>query len=409
MGDLDARQQQAIGAAGGFIDALETTPMTRSFKMLTLLAMLNQDALPGGMGIDQLTQEFQRIARRRQPLRQDVGDSLDHLDRLRSLLERNPIAALCGGKGTGNKPYFTFDNATLQTAFDVPGECREEFQNLVRELVDWRLAEYLDRDGAADGDERHVCRVLHAGGRPILKLPDRRRASGLPVGRVEVLVNDRPMQVKFAQEFINVIHAAPDSGPNLLGQILREWFGADAGRPGTGFQVALERTAESWRLEPVVPATSSAGAIPWRHYMREDIPPQFDLAFNPAVWNQGFVAVDGHLFLLVTLEKSGLNKDHRYEDRFLSPELFHWQSQNRTTQEGKHGQLIRNHHERGVTVHLFVRKRKVLDGKGAPFVYCGRVDFQSWQGERPISVEWRLREPVPEAVYQTLDVPDGPN
>ena len=108
---------------------------------------------------------------------------------------------------------------------------------------------------------------------------------------------------------------------------------------------------------------------------------------------------------LVTLDKGGLNKDHRYEDHFLTADRFQWQSQNRTKQESKHGRLIRDHAASGDQVHLFVRKRKVLDGKGAPFVYCGQVEFESWEGNNPISVNWRLRDPVPSAMRKSLDVP----
>ncbi len=59
-------------------------------------------------------------------------------------------------------------------------------------------------------------------------------------------------------------------------------------------------------------------------------------------------------------------------------------------------------------IHLFIRNRKVIDGKAAPFVYCGPVDFESWNGEKPISVTWRLREPVPEGLRSALNVPAGP-
>ena len=109
----------------------------------------------------------------------------------------------------------------------------------------------------------------------------------------------------------------------------------------------------------------------------------------------------------MTLDKGGLNKDHRYKDHFLSADRFQWQSQNKTKQESKHGRLIRDHDTEGVEVHLFVRKRKVLDGKGAPFVYCGNVDFESWVGEKPISVKWRLREAVPAAIWAPLSVPSA--
>ncbi len=85
-----------------------------------------------------------------------------------------------------------------------------------------------------------------------------------------------------------------------------------------------------------------------------------------------------------------------YRDRLLSPELFQWESQNRTVQESKHGQMIRHHERQGTAVHLFVKKTAKLSGRGAaPFVYCGDVTFQDWGGERPITVRWKLPDPVP--------------
>jgi hypothetical protein len=158
-------------------------------------------------------------------------------------------------------------------------------------------------------------------------------------------------------------------------------------------------------MEPVDVQRPDSSAESWRHYMREDIAPLFGLTFSTAIWNQGFVVAGGHVFLLVTLDKGGLNKDHRYDDHFLAADRFQWQSQNRTKQESKHGRLIRDHAASGDQVHLFVRKRKVLDGKGAPFVYCGQVEFESWEGNNPISVNWRLRDPVPSAMRASLDVP----
>jgi hypothetical protein len=161
-------------------------------------------------------------------------------------------------------------------------------------------------------------------------------------------------------------------------------------------------------MAPVTLKSDVSTAEAWRHYMREDIAPLFGLAFNPAIWNQGFIAADGHVIILVTLDKGGLNKDHRYEDHFLSPDRFQWQSQNRTKQDSNHGRLIRTHKERGVPIHLFVRNRKVLDGQAAPFVYCGEVAFESWEGEQPISVIWQLREAVPVELRGALNVPDDP-
>jgi hypothetical protein len=137
----------------------------------------------------------------------------------------------------------------------------------------------------------------------------------------------------------------------------------------------------------------------------EAIAPAFNLTFSPAIWNAGFIVQDPEIFLLVTLAKDDMSKDHRYVDHFVSDREFAWQSQNRTTQASKHGQLLRNHHERGHRVHLFVRPTKKTGSKPTPFVYCGQVDFLSWEGEAPISIRWQLREAVPPALRDILGVP----
>jgi hypothetical protein len=142
--------------------------------------------------------------------------------------------------------------------------------------------------------------------------------------------------------------------------------------------------------------------------MRKDIPPLFGLAFNKSIWEQGFVVLPTGVYLLVTLDKAGKVEEHRYEDKFLSPSTMQWQSQNRTTQAGKHGQILLRHRERGVPVHLFVRRTAVVDERAAPFIYCGEVDLEAYEGEKPITVRWRLRNPVPERLRVALEVPPGP-
>jgi hypothetical protein len=123
------------------------------------------------------------------------------------------------------------------------------------------------------------------------------------------------------------------------------------------------------------------------------------------VWNSGFVKREGHLFLLVTLEKGDLADTFRYRDRFLGPDLFQWESQNRTRQDSPAGRTLRRHKEEGYEVHLFVRRTKKIQGRAAPFVYCGEVEFVDWDGDAPISIRWRLPEPVPAALREALGVP----
>jgi superfamily II DNA or RNA helicase/diadenosine tetraphosphate (Ap4A) HIT family hydrolase len=405
MGDLSEVQEAALERHGGLLDAIESTPMTRSFKMLVLLAMLNADSFPGSLDLDALAAGVRRIATRSAALAADLGAALDTERELHRLLVENPIAAWTGGKGTGGVSYFRFENGAFSTLSPLEGAGREALQELVRELADWRLAEYLDRPAVARADEI-ICKVSHAGGRPILFLPDREQHAGVPHGTTPVLVNGEPHEAEFAKVAVNVVQREGGEA-NRLPEILRGWFGADAGQPGTGFRAAFTRTESGWELKPLGAAEPPTGLELWKAYAREEVPPIFDLPFASTRWQQGFVPVDKDIFLFVTLDKESHPEQHRYEDRFLSPTEVEWQSQNRTTQNGKHGQMIKDHANRGVTIHLFVRREAKRGSRAAPFLYCGPVRFERWEGERPIRVLWALESAVPERLWERLSIPSN--
>jgi hypothetical protein len=117
------------------------------------------------------------------------------------------------------------------------------------------------------------------------------------------------------------------------------------------------------------------------------------------------VSTGKRVLLFVTLEKEDLPEAHRYQDRFLAPDLFQWQSQNRTPKKGKMGRLLSSPEEHGVEIFLFVRRRSKEGGTTAPFVYCGQPKFVDWAGEKPITIRWRLTAPVPEYLRERLGVP----
>ncbi len=96
---------------------------------------------------------------------------------------------------------------------------------------------------------------------------------------------------------------------------------------------------------------------PYRRYKRDAIPNLFGLQYSRMAWGQGFVPQGKQVFLFVTLDKTEHVEAFQYRDHFLSPNEFEWQSQNRTTQKSNHGQLIRDHEQLGVTIHLFVRAK----------------------------------------------------
>ncbi len=130
-----------------------------------------------------------------------------------------------------------------------------------------------------------------------------------------------------------------------------------------------------------------------QNFMREEIPPLFGVEFNPGNWQSGHVVLKEQQVqvLLVTLNKQGKASDHQYHDYFIDNAHFHWQSQNSTSPDNKRGREIIEHEKLGSRVYLFVRENKLSNGKAAPFTFYGEVRYQSYEGEKPMSVVWEVK------------------
>jgi hypothetical protein len=406
MGGLDDGERVALEGHGAFLKALEVTPMTRSFKMLVLLAMLDDENRPVDVPIAELCERVARLARRYAGLQQEFGGTLDDLTALQQLLETNPIAAWTGGLGTGGMSYFAYDGRTLRWARSLTANSQRELGRLSREIAEWRLASYLRRVDGGTGSEQIVCSVSHANGKPMLFLPAREKQPGIPEGWVPITADGVAYQANFVKIAVNVVRKA-EAGPNVLPEILQSWFGTDAGRPGTAQRVAFDRADQGYVMRPLGVERPTAGPVLCERYMRRDIPPLFGLEFNRSTWEQGWVVQESGIILMVTLDKGRMQESHRYADKFLGPNRFQWQSQNQTTQASKRGQMVQHHRERGIPIHLFVRRESMLGDRAAPFVYCGELEFERWEGEKPITVWWRLKHAVPGRLRTSLGVPEG--
>lgn len=399
---LTAAEATAHEALRGFLDALEVTEMSKSYKMVTLLAMLNRNAVPGGISVGNLVLEVTSLSAQHPRMAEDLGAATTDAAALRRLLLAQPIPAWCEGRGTGGVPYFELQEDQLRFLATVSEELIAPAQELIREIVDWRLAEYFSRaSSATDSGEEYSLKVSRAGEQPMLFLPDRNAHAELPEGWTQVRVNGRALSANFVKVALNVVRAS-DSEKNVLPELLMEWFGPDAGKPGTKHQVTLRREGADWLLQPI--AVSSGAAVPYKAYVRADIPPLFGLKHSE-FWRQGFIRQGNLTFLLVTLDKSAHEEAFKYQDHFISPNEFQWQSQNQTAQKSKAGESIRDHKKLGIDVHLFVRaKGKTPEGRGAPFYYLGRMDFKSWAGDKPITVQWIMQRPVPALLWKEFGI-----
>ena len=95
-----------------------------------------------------------------------------------------------------------------------------------------------------------------------------------------------------------------------------------------------------------------------------------------------------------------------YQDRAITPELFQWESQSTTRAASPTAQRYIYHAERGSSVHLFIRETKDSDGGLGvpPYLYAGRMTYQSHSGERPMRIIWRLEHPLPAEIFHAARV-----
>ena len=405
MGDLSPDETQVLDDHSVFIKGLETTSMSKSYKMVLLRAMLNSDALPGeGALIDKLTESVSYLIERSQRVAEDFGTTAKNKKSLKSSLVKNPIAAWTDAKALKGEILFSFAEDYFRYVPEVDNNLRPVFQTLVREIVEWRLAFYLDRQPPVLKSDDILMKVSHTNNKPILFLPDRANNTGIPTGWQRVEVGDRKLFFNFVKVAVNVV-AEEENSTNILPQLLREWFGPDAGLPGTNFQVKCEHTNDGFIVTPLTHEQDTTLSA-FKRYSREQIPQFFNETFNPGKWNAGHITAPTkdpkHIILLVTLEKQDMQDDHQYTDTFLSATEFQWQSQNSTSQSGNKGQQLVNHVALGLTVHLFVRKTKKIAGNAAPFTYCGELEFVSWNGDKPITVQWRLKSALPDGLKNNL-------
>ena len=220
--------------------------------------------------------------------------------------------------------YFVFENDRFRFVQAVPAEARSGFQELVREIADWRLAEYLRRAEPAQLGDAFIMKVSHASGRPILFYDQSVERSEIPEGWQPVIIDGIKHEANFVKVALNVVRL-PGAEENRLPTILRGWFGADAGRPGTNQRVICESRKEGLVFRPLN-VHDSAEAKRFKRYTREQIPRLFGDQFNPAIWNSGFVVIQPsapkNVCLLVTLHKGDMPEKFQYSDHFLSPDLF---------------------------------------------------------------------------------------
>lgn len=100
---------------------------------------------------------------------------------------------------------------------------------------------------------------------------------------------------------------------------------------------------------------------------------------------------------LINLNKSekDFSPSTMYEDYAINEQLFHWQSQSQVSETSSTAKRYINHKKINSNISLFVREFKRKVAYTSPYTFLGSADYISHYGSKPVSITWKLHEPIP--------------
>jgi SOS-response transcriptional repressor LexA len=432
-------------ALGGLLRDVEVTPMTKSFKMVLLEAWLEMDGLVSPPWVPDLAQRSWEVLHRRPGLLADLPETIAQLpdgrnDKWLRYWRDNPVNAWVGGNRTAATPTFfriedeRFGLGQLLLAQDAPAAA-----GLLQELAAYRLATYEVRRpvettasnvipftpkqradvelpyfpnlkiacghfraGRTDAEEHRTLPAAYGKLDATRHFIARATGNSMDGGRNPVRDGDylllelvSPSHAGSITGSVMAIERQDEAGGDnhyLLRVVIKAKDGSYLLKANNPAYEDLQATDDMRTLARLKTVVDPFDLVVGQPFAREDIPALFGESFNPGNWNVGHVVLNDKVahVLLVTLNKQGKAQQHRYHDHWIDEHTFHWQSQNATTSTSKRGQEIIQHVAKGIAIHLFVRETKLDAGKAAPFIYHGRVIYQSHVGSNPMSVTFNL-------------------
>lgn len=157
-GGLDKAQQVVLRRHRPYFREIETTSMNKSYKMVLLEALLELDGFIQAQTTRDLAIRSGEILLRRPPLMaKDLPERFLNLaDTLTTKSSQwltywnsNPVNAFIGGNQKKGEQFFELAADRLTPNFELAAKDRDVFRAMVQELVDCKLAMYVDREQGA--------------------------------------------------------------------------------------------------------------------------------------------------------------------------------------------------------------------------------------------------------------------
>jgi len=441
LNELDAAELALVNTHDKVLAELEVTSMNKSYKMVLLEAFQELDGWQHPPVLPVLAKQSWDVLLRRRLLLRDLpeqfppqaeGHGADWVRYWRS----NPVKAWIGDSSDGGA-LFALQDGRFESNTQVAATHIDSWTGLIQEVIDYRLAAYEARQtatpatnvvpfvkptrlgtelpffpnikiacghfktGRADAEEYRVLGKGHGRLDPQRHFIACASGNSMNGGKNPIRDGDYLLLERISSTSagsitgsVMAIERQDESGDNqyLLRVVLKDPKGGyilRANNPDYSDMDASDEMRTLARLKEVIdPLELAVGQA----IARENIPGLFGTDFNPGNWNVGHVVLPdqkAHV-LLITINKQGKAKEHRFADFWIDERTFHWQSQNATTPQSSKGKGIIEHARLGWSIHLFVREHKLSNGKGAPFVYHGRAQYVSHEGSAPMNVTLRL-------------------
>ncbi|MEY3457969.1 MAG: hypothetical protein RL215_1126, partial [Planctomycetota bacterium] len=266
-GDLNAEETECLTSFRLWFQMLETTSLNKSFKMIVLRVLLDHEQLPGEMALRPLCLACRRHLVQHPVLFRDVSDPNQGIDSRQPdddawcrWWQKWPISRWLDVQ-LGER-WFQMSHSGFQFVPEVPERLTAAFSRLSSEIVDWRLAAYCISRGLETASRRQSslefeASVAHVNKKPRLLLTPNAHSQSWPTGITEVRLPDGDVW-RFQLRKLSCHTASPlGSANNQLPDLLRHWFGEDAGLPGTAFRVRFRCENGSWSVSPETASLSA--------------------------------------------------------------------------------------------------------------------------------------------------------
>ena len=146
LGLLAPEERAVVGVLGYILRGLECEALTKAYKLVTLAALLELDALQHGAPVTEVASVSLDLTRRDPRLRADTQETrqVSDLDSVpagiwKAFWTKNPLTHLTNNRDS----LFELSGERVEPRFEVQDEHVAAFSTLVAEILEWRLQIYF--------------------------------------------------------------------------------------------------------------------------------------------------------------------------------------------------------------------------------------------------------------------------